>query len=142
MKIVRDDITVALDDLLILCLEASEIYRTAAAAVGDRRMAATLTSMADDRREAAEFLAEEVRRRGDAPDTEPTAERVILEKAAVHLKALAPGASEAAVLDGCLEQEKRIVDGADGALSLPLQDGVRDRLLRLRRDASARLDRP
>jgi hypothetical protein len=142
MRIVRDDITVALDDLVILCLESSEVYRSAAAALEDDRMAAALASMADDRAEAAAFLAEEVRRRGDAPDTEPTEERVILEKAVVQLTAMAPGKSGRDLLDRCLEQEKKILGCVGKALALPVEGLVRERLEQLRRDVTSRLDSP
>lgn len=142
MKIVRDDVTVALDNLVVLCVEADEVYRTGAAALEGHRLAAPLASIADERAEAAAFLADEVRRRGDAPDTEPTEERVMLEKAVVHLKALVPGTSQASILESCLEQEQKIVDAAEAALALDIDGAVRERVERLRRDAASRLERP
>lgn len=142
MKIVRDPIAVALDDLLIACLEAAEIHRAGAAASGAEPMAATLSRLAGDRAETASILAEEVRRLGDSPMTEPIRERILFEKAAVHLGALVGDTTKRAIPDHCRRKERRILECSEAVLGLPVSSSIREHVMKLRADAAQRLDRP
>ena len=97
MELFRDETTIALDAVAVACREAFDIHRTAANAVADAKLAASLRELADARERAAEYLANVLCALADGPNRPPE-ELELLKQAVVWGRALI-GGGPASVLE-------------------------------------------
>ena len=83
---IRSDLEVALDDIVLACRRSEIDYADAAALAGDDDLAHVFTRLGNERRAMAEELGMRLRRRGEAP-SEPDPDRRGVAKLARHVKA-------------------------------------------------------
>jgi len=125
MNLIRDPLTIALNDLISACLEAAELYDTAAAGAERDDVAIGFANLARDRRRPAEQLGEEVRRAGDLPPADPNDEKVLFEKGWTKLRALVAPDTDAQLLANCAAKEAKVAEAAEAVLEANPGDEAR-----------------
>ncbi len=126
----RDDRQVALNQVLVACEEAAERHLLAAERLADDAESALLASLARERADVAEELAEEVRRLGDLPDT-PDADREAVEEVIGWIKTALGGDEREHLLAQADKDEAILAQRLDAALAQDLAAATREVLERL-----------
>lgn len=139
MDIIRDDILVLLNELIVICREAANCHLTAVQAMDEGALASALEKLADARIKLADELAEEVKRKGDIPDT-PSDEKLLLSSAATRLKTLIGGDETLQILETCRSQEDRAAETIASLCELDIDDRLRRRLSAAQKEASSLLE--
>ncbi len=116
MALLRSDFETAVHDLLVACRDAGHGHGEAAEIVAQEDIAARLRALAERREQAADALAEEVRRRGDVPDA-PSGERSLLHDVVARSRALIADDERVELLDDRIDAERRLQDSAATALA-------------------------
>ena len=137
MELFRDETTIALDAVAVACREAVDIHRTAANAVADAELAASLRELADARERAAEYLANVLCALADGPNRPPE-ELELLKQAVVWGRALI-GGGPASVLQSSRAQEEKLVRVIAEARKHRLDDATMRLLAELQADAEAKV---
>lgn len=139
MKILKEERVVALNDAIALCLDAANLYDTAAEQCEAPALAEELRALAQRRRRDAAALAEEVRRLNELPTDAPQEELQLLEQAAQHLRASLAEATDEQIRHDCRQKEEQIEAAAEEVLKHELSDAARDAATSLARDAATSL---
>jgi len=124
MKLLKDERVVALNDCIVLCLDAARLYAALAEAAGAAPLAAGLRERAERRLAAAARLATAVRELGELPAAPPQEERVLLETTAARLKASLAEEVERSLREEVARKEAQVRQAADRLLELPLGAAV------------------
>ncbi len=142
MKILRDEKTMLLGDVIAACHRVAEVCRTAAGAAQNPAVAVALAGLAEDReRLAGELRAEAARRLGETPSERVPEEITLIDKAAIRLGALIADDADPGLLTRCRDLERAVVEAAQAALP-HFPDGVlHERLTSLGTDAARRIGR-
>lgn len=137
----RDDIQVALNDVIGLCEAAAEAYeRAAELAEDDQPLPAFFRAYAAERRKMAAELREDDRRLGDiphAPDPDRSAARDVLGR----LRAAFSRDHLQALIEDCEQAEQALTAGLSSVLSLGIPADMRENLGRMRYDVTAAIGR-
>lgn len=142
MKILRDDRTVALGEVIVACHQVAEVCETAADAASHAAVAGALRELAADRLDVADTLhRQSARQLGEMPSDSEPEERTLLRKAATRLSGLMTEPAEEGLLESCREQEDRLIAAIDAALRHFPEGDLRERLVALRRDCEVRFGR-
>lgn len=142
MKILRDEKTIALGDVIVACHQAAEVCKSAADAAEHEAVAGALRELARDREQVVEELHREAAfRLGETPSDSVPEERMLFEKAATRLTGMVAEVADPALLDRCRDKEKAVIAAVEAAL-LHFPDGaIRGRLVALSEDSAIRMDR-
>ena len=140
MSILRDEVLVALNALIVACREAANVHATAADLLPDGALASALSGIAQDRADAADAFAEAVIAKDDIPNA-PSGEKELFEAAAAHVKAAISRDETRHLLLDCKAKEDRVADLATTVLEHEVEPEVERRAEALRADASSRLER-
>ncbi|HEX6144898.1 MAG TPA: DUF2383 domain-containing protein [Geminicoccaceae bacterium] len=131
----RDELEVCLNDVLVALQEAADGHESAAPQVGERPEAALLRQLVERRRADAQDLAGRLRAMGARPREADSEYETVLGMFAQVKASLAPDEVES-LLEDRAEAEARIVDMADLALACDdLPGDVADLLEKLKADA-------
>lgn len=137
MKILRDERTVALGEVIVACHQVAEVCKTAADAAGNEAVANALHELAENRERVAHELHREAERQlGETPADSVPEERTLFEKAATRLTGLV---DEPGLLDRCRDKEDAVAATAEAALRLLPAGDIRERLVALRGDCARRI---
>lgn len=136
MPMLRDDRQVALNDVIVLCRDAADHYRDAAALLERGEPARLLDDLARRRAQAADELARHSRQLGDLPD-EPDPDKETVDNLLTRLKALFVEDERRTVLAETEQIEAQIAAAAAAALGQPLPDTTLALLRRLEKDIQA-----
>ena len=139
MRILKEERVVALNDAIGLCLDAANLYETAADQTERGGLADELRTLAARRRRDAQALSEEVRRLDELPSDAPQEERQLLEQAAQQLRASLAEATDTQIRRDCRLKEEQIEAAAEAVLRHDLSDRARDAATALARDAATSL---
>lgn len=139
MKILKEERVVALNDAIALCLDAANLYETAAEQCERPAFAEALRALAGRRRTSAGALAEEVRRLDELPSDAPQEELQLLEQAAQHLRASLADATDAQIREDCRHKEAQIEAAAAEVLRHDLSESAREAARSLASDAASSL---
>lgn len=126
----RSELQVALNDVIVACHEAADGHETAADVIPDTELAARLGALARERREAADQLGEHLRALDDlpkVPDSDLEALRDLLSR---FKSALAPEEWES-LLDDRVQAEQQVAGYVRAALALEQRDEARAVLRRI-----------
>lgn len=142
MKMLRDEKTIALGDVIVACHEVAEVCKSAADATEHEAVARTLRDLARDRERAAEELHREAALRlGETPSDSVPEERTLFEKAATRLTGMVAESADSALLDRCRDKEKAVAAAIEKALAHFPDGTIRERLIALGDDCAIRIDR-
>lgn len=138
MSILRSEVVVALNDVIMACREAAIHHETAADACSVEKLQRALEALSRDRRAAFDELSEKVNDLGDAPNA-PAHEKELLDSAVTRVKAALSTDEIIALLDGCESKESRIAEAARVTIRHTDDASLRSRLEELRDDATSRI---
>jgi len=138
MSMLRSEIVIALNDVVVACREAASQHQTAAAACGDEALRAALEELSRDRSAAIDEISQKVQDLGDVPNAPPH-EKELFETAVTRVKAALSDDELAALLEDCESKELRVAEAAAAAVRHADDGDLRARLERLGDDAESRI---
>jgi uncharacterized protein (TIGR02284 family) len=112
----RNELQIALNDLIVACLEAADGHEAAAEILGDDPLAEALRDLAGARRELAGQLGERLRTLGDLP-REPDADLETVRELAARVMAALSADHRQVLLDERSAAEAHLATCADAALA-------------------------
>lgn len=130
----RDDVQVALNEVLVQCETVSRHYGYSRDAVGEGAVASLFGRLAAERESQAESLRHHLRRLHDLPDTADTERDTFHELTERLLNRLAASGAAALVRER-VQDEARLAATATAALDQPVPAEVRPLLEHLRKAA-------
>jgi len=134
MKLLKDERVVALNDCIVLCLDAARLYAALAEASASPALAGALRALAERRLSAAARLATEVRALGELPAAPPQEERVLLETATARLKATLAEEGDRRLREEVAKKEAQVHEAAGRLLALDLPETASSAARALRQD--------
>jgi hypothetical protein len=130
----RTELQVALNDVIVACHEAADGHETAADVIPDAGLAARLRAFAGERRDAAEALGEHLRALGDLPGVPDSDLEALRDLVSRFRSALSPEEWRI-LLDDRIQAEQHVVACARAALALEQNEEARALLLEIEHDA-------
>jgi uncharacterized protein (TIGR02284 family) len=133
----RNELQITLNDLIVACLEAADGHEAAAEILGDDPLAEALRSLAGARRALAGQFGEHLRALGDLP-REPDADLETVRELAARVMAALSADHRRVLLDERSAAEAHLAAGAEAALAHgDLSDETGALVRRVRDDAQA-----
>lgn len=128
--LLRNELQVALNDVIVACHEAADGHETAADVIPDTELAGRLAAFAHERREAADQLGEHLRALDDLPKVPDSDLETLRDLLSRFKSALAPEEWEG-LLDDRVRAEQQVVGHVRAALTLEQRDDARAVLRRI-----------
>jgi uncharacterized protein (TIGR02284 family) len=138
MTILRDELLVALNDLIVALREAVGVHAAAADAVSNKALADELRKLSRDRSASADRLADVVTAKGDIPNA-PSDEQELLKSAVIRLKSALSDNDVLQVLRDCQTADDRVIEAADATIGQAPEQALREQVQALRQDAVGRV---
>jgi Domain of unknown function (DUF2383) len=120
----RTELQVALNDVIVACQEAADGHETAADVIPDAGLAARLKAFVTERREAAERLGEHLRELGDLPRV-PDSDLEALRDLVSRFKSALSPEEWRSLLDDRIQAEQHLVACARAALALEQREATK-----------------